>query len=80
MEAFKIELVSNASAQIFPANTLSSFKNFLPEQLDLEGQWDVAILEKSYPSMYQNVTEGKLTFFDKKLSKSSELYYLESGI
>ena len=30
-----------------------------------------------YPSMYQNVTEAKFMFFDKKLSKSSEFYYLE---
>ena len=29
--------------------------------------------------MYQNVTEGKIMFFDKKLSKSSEFHYLEPG-
>ena len=29
--------------------------------------------------MYQNVTEGKITFFNKRLSKSSEIYYLEPG-
>ena len=29
--------------------------------------------------MYQNVTEGKTMFFVKKLSKSSEFYYLELG-
>ena len=77
MESVTIELVSNASAQLLPANTLGSFTNFLPEQLNLEGQWEVAISELSYPSMYQNVTEGKFMFFDKKLSKSSEFYYLE---
>ena len=76
MESFTIELVSNASAQLFPDNTLSSFTNFLPEQLNLDGQWGVAISEISYPSMYQNVTEGKV---DKTLSNSSEFYYLEPG-
>ena len=74
MESFTIELVSNASAQLFPDNTLTSFTNFSPEQLNLEGQWEVAISEISYPSMYQNVTEGKVMFFDKKLSKSPEFY------
>ena len=73
MESFTIELVSNASAQIFPDNILSSFTDFLPEQLNLDGQWEVAISEMSYPSMYQNVTEGKFMFFDRKLSKSSEI-------
>ena len=37
------ELVSNACAQISPDNTLSSVTNFLPEQLNLEVQWEVAI-------------------------------------
>ena len=80
MESFTIELVSNASAQLFPDNTLSSSTNFLPEQLNLDGQWEVAISEKSYPSMYQNVTAGKFIVFDKKLSKSSEFYDLEPGL
>ena len=75
-----IALVSNASAQLFPANTLSSFTNFLPEQLNLEGQWEVAISEISYSSMYQIVMEGKFMFFDEKLSKSSEFYYLEPSL
>ena len=74
MESFTIELLSNASAQLFSDNTLSSFTNFLPNQLNLDGQWEVAIAEISYPPMYQNVTEGKFMFFDKKLSKSSEFY------
>ena len=29
--------------------------------------------------MYQNVTERKFTFFDKRLSNLSEFYYLELG-
>ena len=80
MESFTIELVSNASAQLFPDSTRSSCTNFLPEQLNLEDQCEVAISEISYPSMYQNLTVGKLTFFDKKVSKSAEFYYLEPGI
>ena len=39
MDSFTIELVSNASGELFPNNTLNSFKNFLPEQVKLEGQW-----------------------------------------
>ena len=80
MESFTIELVPNASEQLFPDNTLSSFTNFLPEQLNLDGQWEVSISEISYPSMYQIVTEGKFMFFDKKLSESSNFYYLEPGL
>ena len=65
MESFTIELVSNASAQLFPDNTLSFFTNFLPGQLNLNGQWEVAISEISYPTMYQNVTGGNLCFLTR---------------
>ena len=77
MESFTIELVSNAPGEVFPDNTLSSSTNFLPEQLILEGQWEVAFSEISYPSMYQNITERKFKFFDEKLSKSTSTYNLE---
>ena len=80
MDSFTIELVSNASGELIPDNTLSCFTNFLPEQVSLEGQWEVAISEKSYPSMYQNITEGYFTFFDEKLSNSTSTYNLEPGL
>ena len=80
MDSCTIELVSNASAQLFPHNAVSSFTNFLPEHLNLEVQWEVATSKKSYLSKYQYVTDGKFMFSDKKFSKSSEFYYLEPGL
>ena len=80
MDSFTIELVSNASGELFPNSTLSSSTKFLPEQVKLEGQWEFAISEISYPSMYQNITEGKFKFFDEKLSKSTSTYNLEPGL
>ena len=77
MDSFTIELVSDASGELFSDNTLSSFTNFIPEQVNLEGQWEVAISEISYPSMYQNITEGYFKFIDAKLSKSTSTYNLE---
>ena len=78
MESLTIELFSNASALLFPDNTLSSFTKFLPEQLNLGDHWVVA--EISYPSMCQNVKAGKFMFFDKKFSKSTEFYFLEPAL
>ena len=80
MDSFTKELVSNASGELFPDNILSSFTNFSPEQVNLEGKWEVTISESSYPSMYQNITQGKFKFFDEKLSKSTSTYNLEPGI
>ena len=80
MDSSTIDLVANASRELFPDNTLSSFTNFLPEQVNWEGQWEVTISEISYPSIYQNITEGKFKFFDKKLSKSTSTYSIEPGL
>ena len=44
---------------------LSSITNFLPEQIHLRSEWDVAISEKAYPSLYENVSEGKFTLLDR---------------
>ena len=75
-----MELVSNASGELFADNTLSSSTNFLPEQVNLEWQWEVAISEISNPSMYQNKTEENFKFSDEKLSKSTTSYNLEPGL
>ena len=64
MDSFTIELVSNASFNCYPNNSLSYFTNFLLEQIHLKGEWEVATSEISYPFLYQNVTEGKFTFVD----------------
>ena len=48
--------------------------------MNLEGQWEVAFSETSYPSLPKNVTKGKFLFFDEELSKTTELYYLEPGL
>ena len=71
MDSFTIKLVSNASGELFRNDTLSSFTSFLPEQVNLEEQWEVATSEKSHPSKYQIKTQGKFKFFDKKFSKST---------
>ena len=80
MDLFTKEFASNASAILFPDTSLSSLTFFLLQKLNLEGQWEVAISGLSYPSLYQNVTVGKLMFFDTKQSNSSEYYYLKPGI
>ena len=73
-------MVSNASGELFPNNTLSSFTNFLPDQVNLEGQWEVALSKISYTSMYQSITEGKFKYFHEKLSKSTSTYNIEPGL
>ena len=86
ISSFTVELVSNASFDYYPNNTISSFKNFLPEKINLDGEWEVAITELSYPSLYQNLpctkTEGKFFYLDEATpdTKPSDYYTLDPGL
>ena len=81
MSSFTVELVSNSSFDCYPNNTLSSFTNFLPQQISLDGEWEVAITELSYPSLYQNRTEGNF-YLDEATpdTKPSDYYTLDPGL
>ena len=46
----------------------------------MEEQWEVAFPEISYPSMYQDVTNGKFQFYYAIYSKTTTAYYLEPGL
>ena len=50
MESFTIELISNATFNCYPKNSLSSFKNFLPKQKHLRGEW--RLLFQKYRILY----------------------------
>ena len=77
MESFTRELLSNACAHFFPDNSHSPFTKFLPEQLNLKGQSEIAISEKILTIKVPKCYRGKFVFFDKIFSKSSEFYELE---
>ena len=44
-DSFFIDLVSNASMEMFEENSLSKFTNKLMYPLNLRGEWEVAINE-----------------------------------
>ena len=58
---FTINLVSNASTETYPGNSMASFTNLLPKPIDLNktfGTWQVLLLEISWPAKFKNVTHG----------------------
>ena len=80
MDSFTIELVSSAASGLFPDNPFGSFTNFIPDQVNLEEQWNVAISELSYLSRYQNVTDGKFLWYDAIYTKTTTAFYMEPGL
>lgn len=77
--SFTIYLISTASMDIFPDNTISSFRNFLKEPLKLEGDWRVALSEITFPSNIKNVTDGTIYYYDGKNVSSNEATVLSKA-
>ena len=62
LEQFTINLVSKASMSTFPDNTHANFTTLLPHPIQLMGDWEVAIVEMSWPSLVQNVLQGNFSY------------------
>ena len=62
MNSFTIELVSIASFNCYPNNSLSFFTNFLPEQMHLKREWEVAFFRNIVPFIVSKRYIGKVYF------------------
>ena len=56
---------------IFNDNSLASFKNLLSKNIDLQGEWRVALTEITFPTHINNVTDTKLVYYKKDKVKTS---------
>ena len=66
MNEFTVHLVSSASMNIYPQNTLSSFKNYFNEEIYLEGDWRVALSEIIFPAKINQVNKSDLKIFSSE--------------
>ena len=57
-DSFTVTLVSSASMNIFSENSLANFKNLLNEEINLQGEWKVALTEITFPTHINNVTDN----------------------
>ena len=51
---------------VFPQNTLSSFKNYFNEEINLEGDWRVALSEFVFPEKINHVNKSDLKIFSSE--------------
>ena len=70
-DSFTITLVSSAPMKIFIDNLLTSFKNLLSEDIDLQGEWRVALTEITFPTNFNNVTDTKTVNYKNDKVKAS---------
>ena len=60
---FTIDLISDASIEVFGENTMAKFRNQLAEPLILDGEWQVALSSISFPSNINNVNSNGLVVY-----------------
>ncbi len=75
-DGFIVNLVSNASMNLYPDNKLSSFTTMLPgggihlpQPVTEAGYWEVALLDINFPSRFKNITEGLYAVASNKLAR-----------
>lgn len=69
---FYLTLLSNSSFTYFPENRTSNFKVHLSKEVNLEGQWQAALSELSYPHTIYNVTGKNNVIFVKYMYYEDE--------
>lgn len=56
--SFYVTLPSDSSMSYFPGNTTSKFRTYLPESVKLQGPYEVALAEISYPHTWNNMSQS----------------------
>ena len=65
-DEFTVHVISSASMQIFKSNTLASFRCFFNDEIQLSGDWKVALNEIIFPTKIENVVKGEFIAFSLK--------------
>jgi hypothetical protein len=55
MDEFYVTLPSNSSMKYYPDNTLCTFTTILPHVIELQGNWEVGLVEIQYPYNWYNI-------------------------
>ena len=77
---FYLTLPSNSSMNYYPSNTVARYATKLPQVMELEGDWEVALAEITVPSPLPNVTRDT-HFFTLRSTDTDEtrVYTLRWG-
>jgi len=59
MNRFYVTLPSNSSSEYYPDNTVARYTTKLANKVELEGDWEVGLVEISFPSAVDNVVQDR---------------------
>lgn len=60
--SFYITLPSNSSMMYYPQNTVTNYITHLPQPIELDGEWEVAVVELIYPCTFLTISEESKIF------------------
>ena len=69
---FTIDLLSNASMDVFNENTMASLRNQLSQPIHLQGERQVALTSLSFPSNINNVNSGEIVVYKNSMTNPNE--------
>ena len=66
-DEFTVHVIPSASMEIFDSNTLSSFRNFSNDEIQLAGDWRVALSEIIFPTKIEHIVNGDMVIYSLKV-------------
>ena len=78
MENTTIFLISNGSHKFFPKNSLTNFKNKLPNDIFLNGSYEVAVESVGFSKSFKQIHIPEDDFPSFFISKSEEISYVRT--
>jgi len=73
--SFYITLPSNSSLDYFPKNTLNNFTTKLHSALRLDGEYEVGLVELSYPQNWKYRRDGNIFFKEKTRTENYRIRF-----
>ena len=71
-DEFTMHVISSASMQILGSNTLASFRNFFNDEIQLSGDWRVALSEIIFPTKIEHVVNEDLIAYSLRRYEDSQ--------
>ena len=71
-KSFYVTLPSNGSMNVFSDNTVTEYKNKLPRPLHLEGEWEVGLIECTYPYSWFQICDETSRIYIRNTSRGDE--------
>ena len=68
-DQFFVILPSNSSMHVYPDNTTTHFATYLPRQIELYGEWEVALTEIQIPMTMYHLKKIKISAIKEYLLK-----------